>query len=52
MQAGQLEKAIEYFKTVNVAKGSQDMASTLMINRCQGYIKNNNFTPIFEMKSK
>ena len=52
MQAGQLEKAIKYFETVNVAKGSQDMASTLMINRCQGYIKNNNFTPIFEMKSK
>ena len=52
MQAGQLEKAIGYFKSVHSAKGMEDIPSNIMIARCKDFIKNDNFSSILVMNSK
>lgn len=52
MQAGQLEKAISYFKKVHEAKGVEDIPSVLMMERCVNFIKNDNFSSVLVMNSK
>ncbi len=52
MQAGQLEKAISYFKKVHEAKGVEDIPSILMMERCVNFIKNDNFSSVLVMNSK